>query len=79
MTGGAEADAAPAVAPLFSVVHGHPTDEEVAALVAVLTATGGGVGPRTPAPHRSTWADPARRMQPTLAPGPDVWRLSARA
>ncbi|MCW2809637.1 MAG: hypothetical protein JWP61_95 [Friedmanniella sp.] len=64
--------------PLFSVVHGRPSVEEVAALVAVISAVSDGGRDAPPAARPSVWADPARRMRPTLSPGPDAWRLSAR-
>ncbi len=66
------------------VVSGHPTDEEVAALVVVLTALTSGPGPdATPGrPGRldgdrtgSAWADPARRLLGPGAPG-SGWRAS---
>ena len=60
--------------PLLRVVRGNPTAEELAALVAVLTArAAAGPPPRRP---RSAWADPARQL---FAPrvGPDAWRRSA--
>jgi hypothetical protein len=63
-------------APLM-LVHGDATDEEVAALVAVLhrlTATT--PTSRAPAP-RSTWASPTRRLRTAHHPGPGAWRASA--
>lgn len=62
--------------PLFQVVAGNPTPEEVAALAVVLLglrATDDGAA--KPAPHRS-WI---RRSQLRLGPlpGPGSWRRSA--
>lgn len=61
-------------APLLRVVSPDATPEEIAALVAVFAAMGGGA----PAPSRprSTWADPARRMRGTLQHGRGAWRAS---
>ncbi|MBB2985488.1 acyl-CoA carboxylase subunit epsilon [Terracoccus luteus] len=63
------------------VVAGRPTDEEVAAIVIVLTALTAGHGPER-APGRadgdgrgSAWADPARRLLGPGAPG-SGWRAS---
>ncbi|WP_309072346.1 acyl-CoA carboxylase subunit epsilon [Arthrobacter sp.] len=63
-------------APLFQVVAGNPTPEELAALaVVVLGLEENDDGDRTPAPHR-TWI---RRDQLRLGPrpGPGSWRRSA--
>lgn len=60
---------------LYSV-RGEPSDEELAALIAVLavlTSTAAGQ-PQTP---RSTWADPAHRLRIPLRPGSGAWRASA--
>jgi hypothetical protein len=62
------------------VVKGDATPEEVAALVAVITAMGSGPAGSArqwdkPKP-RSTWADPAHRMRTTLPHGPGAWRSS---
>ena len=64
-----------AAAPLFSVVKGQPSDEELAALAAVVLSLGG----ETPAPAKTTsvrhWV---RRQQLRLAPtpGPGAWKRS---
>jgi hypothetical protein len=60
----------------LQVVRGDPTPEEIAALVAVLTArarAAAGPGPE----RRSAWADPGRRLRPGLHHGPGAWRASA--
>ena len=63
--------------PVFAVVKGSPTDEEVAALVAVLTLTG-----RRPEPEPDTessgWSAYWRTVKAPILPGPDAWRMSAR-
>jgi hypothetical protein len=62
--------------PLLRVVKGDPSPEELAALIAVITArTGGGEAVEDPAP--SSWADRSRGLRPTLTPGVGAWRASA--
>jgi hypothetical protein len=60
--------------PLLRVVRGEATPEEIAALVAVLTARAQGAGD-APAPRRSAWATPVLRRP--LTPGSGAWRRSA--
>jgi hypothetical protein len=61
--------------PVFSVVKGEPTPEELAALAAVVLSLGQGepAAPQTPGVRH--WV---RRQQLRLAPkpGPDAWRRS---
>ena len=63
--------------PLFSVVKGSPTEEELAALVAVLTQRFG-----TPAaargPQESGWSAYWRSVRAPVQPGPEAWRMSGR-
>ncbi len=66
-----------AVKPYLRVVRGDPTAEEIAALVAVLTARGRTSGPPPQRPRRSTWSDPSRRVRRPLSHGPGAWRASA--
>jgi hypothetical protein len=61
--------------PLLRVVRGEPTAEELAALVAVVTARTASA-PTSTGP-RSVWIDRARLVRRTPAPGPGVWRTSA--
>ncbi len=72
------AEAAPA-APLLRVITPSTTPEEVAAIVAVLSALGGGAP--APEPPRSEWANPARHhrtpAQRGLPHGRGAWRASA--
>ncbi len=69
--------------PLFSVVSGHPSAEELAALTAVVVAKLA-VHQRAAASHppvrpaRSAWLDRAALTRPPLRPGPGAWRRSAR-
>ncbi|RCV48413.1 acyl-CoA carboxylase subunit epsilon [Marinitenerispora sediminis] len=63
------------------VVRGDPTPEEVAALVAVLTArarAARAAREAAAAPRRSAWRDPSRLLRAPLRPGPDAWRTSLR-
>ena len=61
--------------PVLRVVSPDATPEEIAALVAVFSALGG--GEPAPEPPRSEWAAPARRMRVALPHGRDGWRASA--
>ena len=60
--------------PLLRVVNPDATAEEVAAVVAVLSALGGGAP--APAPARSQWASPHRQVRRTLPHGAGAWRAS---
>lgn len=77
LTASTQADSPPV---FFSVVGGEPTQTELAALVAVLSARARAaaaempVAARTP---RSCWSDRSRLMRASLVPGPDAWRRSA--
>jgi len=65
----------PDTQPLLRVITPDATPEEIAAIIAVLSALGG--GGEQPQPARSTWADPARRMRGMMSPGKGAWRASA--
>jgi hypothetical protein len=60
--------------PLLRVVRGDATEEEIAALVAVLTARAGGAVD-VPPPPPSLWSQPVLRSTPH--PGPGAWRASS--
>ena len=63
--------------PPLRLVRGDATPEEVAALLAVLSAASGD-GAAAPAPRpTSAWSSPARAVRRPLAPGPGAWRASA--
>ncbi len=68
--------------PLFSVVSGHPSPEELAALTAVvaakLAARQRAASPAPAGPARSAWLDRAALTRAPLRPGPGAWRRSAR-
>ena len=63
--------------PLFRVVKGSPTDEELAALVAVLTLRSGGRAAE-PEPQPSGWSAYWRSVRAPVQPGPEAWRMSGR-
>ena len=60
--------------PLLRVVNPDATEEEIAALVAVFSAMGGGEAPaRRPRPQ---WSAPARMTRRTAPHGLGGWRTS---
>lgn len=73
-----QAEAAPPQAPLLRIVTPSTTPEEVAAIVAVLSALGGGEA--APEPPRSEWASPERGVRSFpgrgLHAGRGAWRAS---
>ena len=60
--------------PLLRVVRGEPTAEELAALVAVVTARASAVPEPAGPPAPSRWGRPVLRSP--LHPGPGAWRAS---
>jgi hypothetical protein len=61
--------------PILRVLTPDTTPEEVAAIVAVLSAMGGG---DEPAPRRTPeWNRPARLTRDTHRHGPGAWRASS--
>jgi len=69
----------PEVSALFRVVRGRPTDEEIAALVVVLTARRPADTPAArPQVSPDGWAARWRGLRTSLRPGPGAWRLSGR-
>ena len=72
-------DESAAATPAFRVVRGHPTEEEVAALLVVLSARATPEPTTTAAPTRTSgWASYARAIRAPLQPGPGAWEASAR-
>jgi acyl-CoA carboxylase epsilon subunit len=61
--------------PELRIVRGEPSDDEIAALIAVLAALAS--APVQPPVPRSAWADPAHRLRTPLHPSPGAWRSSA--
>jgi hypothetical protein len=72
---GSSAHDATAGRPLLSVVRGAPTPEQLAALVAVLTARASAGDGTADAPAPSLWSQP--QLRAPLATGPGAWRASA--
>ena len=62
--------------PMLRVVKGDPSDEELAALVAVVAATAAAHATPDPKP-RPEWSAPGRGHRPPLAPGRGGWRASS--
>ena len=63
------------MSPHLRVVRGNPTDEEVAALVAVVSTLHTPEEPE-PAP-RSAWSERRNLVRQPLPHGPGAWRASA--
>lgn len=67
-----DATAAPA-APFLKVVKGNPTPQELAALVGVLTAAGGGNGGTPERRPRNLWGNPVDQLRPSTGLSPDMF------
>ena len=67
----------PSIEPMITITAGHPTDEELAAVVAVLTARRG-TPTSAPEPARSGWAAYWRAVRAPLQPSPSSWRAAYR-
>jgi hypothetical protein len=63
--------------PPLRLVRGDATPEEVAALVAVLSAASAGDAAKPAPRHTSQWASRERGVRRPLQPGPGAWRASA--
>lgn len=63
--------------PVLRVVSGDATPEEIAAIVAVLTAASADGHGDEPPSQRSLWTDSARVPGSRITPGPGAWRASA--
>ena len=64
--------------PVLRVVKGDPTPEELAALIAVVTARAAAApAPESSQPHASDWSSYWRNVRRPLHPGPGRWRASA--
>jgi Acyl-CoA carboxylase epsilon subunit len=64
--------------PLFSVVKGSPTEDELAAVMTVLTTRFARQRPTADAPARTGWSAYWRSLRSPIQPGPSAWRMSAR-
>jgi hypothetical protein len=63
--------------PVLRIVRGDPSDDELAALIAVVAARASGSGESTPR-TKSAWNDPLRLVREPVFPGPGGWTASAR-
>jgi len=61
--------------PLLRILTPGATDEEVAALVAVVSAMAG-AGEGGPKPSTPEWSAHQRKLRPSYRPGPGGWRSS---
>jgi len=65
--------------PVFSIVKGSPTEDELAAVMTVLTTRLGRQRKEDPStPARSGWSAYWRSVRSPIQPGPSAWRMSAR-
>jgi hypothetical protein len=64
--------------PVFSVVKGSPTEDELEAVLTVLTKRLGRQHREDPTPARSGWSAYWRSVRSPIQPGPSAWRMSAR-
>jgi hypothetical protein len=62
----------------FTVVKGSPTDDELAAVVTVLTTEFNRPRQGEAKPAQSGWSAYWRTVRSPLQPGPTAWRMSAR-
>ncbi|HET7327371.1 MAG TPA: acyl-CoA carboxylase subunit epsilon [Nocardioidaceae bacterium] len=64
--------------PLLRVVKGEPTDEELAALTAVVAGRAAAAAAiERPAPRRSEWGAHHRKLRRIHRHGPGAWRAAA--
>lgn len=64
--------------PTLRVERGSASAEDIAAIVAILAASGGTDEDSASPPRRSGWAARAARMRPVHLRGPGAWRSSAQ-
>jgi len=62
--------------PLLRVISGDPTPEELAIILAVVSARGGATKPNEPK-RLSLWASKGRQTRPSLGAGFGSWRASS--
>lgn len=75
VSGGQEPQPVPAQT--LAIVAGRPTDEELAAVVVVLSARAGQAGPAVTPARSSAWSARSQLTRAPLAVGPGAWRASA--
>jgi hypothetical protein len=71
--------AGPTPEPLFRVVRGNPTDEELAALVTVLSSLSGAVPEPENREVNAGWSAYWRLLRGPIQAGPGGWRASGRS
>ena len=59
--------------PVLRVISGSPSDEELAAILAIVASA---APEAEPAPRISLWRDLSRGIHSTPRPGPTAWRAS---
>ena len=64
--------------PVIKITKGNPTDEEIAAVVAVLTARTAAHPASEPEQPKSGWATYWRSLRAPLSPGPGAWQAAVR-
>jgi hypothetical protein len=64
--------------PMFSVVKGSPTEDELAAVMTVLTIRFARPRQEEATPVRSGWSAYWRAVRSPIQPGPSAWRMSGR-
>jgi hypothetical protein len=62
--------------PLLQVLHGAPAADELAALVAVVSAFAAAAGAAADEEARAPWSNPRALVRPPLAHGRGAWRAS---
>lgn len=60
--------------PLLRIISGNPTEEELAAILAVVATRG--AASAAPRPQFSLWARKSRQVRPVQRPGFGAWRAS---
>jgi len=63
--------------PVLRVIRGDATQEEIAAVIAVLLSRPAAVDAPPSRPVLSAWADRSRLLRRPVHPGPGAWRRSA--
>jgi hypothetical protein len=64
--------------PLFSIVKGSPTEDELAAVMTVLTTRFALSHSEETKPPRAGWSAYWRSVRSPIQPGPSSWRMSGR-
>jgi hypothetical protein len=64
--------------PLFSIVKGSPTEDELAAVMTVLSTQFARPRQEETARARSGWSAYWRTVRSPIQPGPSAWRMSGR-